>query len=377
MNFMSGRFDELEHTLLGLQKTGVPLIACYDGHFTACGSGDDLGAYYLIPKIALMLNVPLHQAVNLFYGAIVIVALLAATVGAMLLFQTKLLRTTAFLALLVLSGLSFYYGDVYIVTAAIPMVLVPWLLYLVRRPNVRLLACFCFGLGIILQFANIFRLHSGTAPLIFAVIVLWATYTLSWRARTILPLVILAGMGLSWGFFQSAESQRDRFLRSRTASYSPPSDAHAIWHSVYIGFGFLGNPWVPEYSDAVAIAKVKSISPKAGFVSPEYHRILQAETLRFIRQHPRFVAWTVFVKISVILMYLLLGANYGLLAAIRCRRPQVYSKAFWAALSFSSLNGILTYPRISYLLGFLTFAVLYGLVSIQTCCGEDSLTDGT
>lgn len=39
--------------------------------------------------------------------------------------------------------------------------------------------------------------------------------------------------------------------------------------------------------------------------------------------------------------------------------------AFWSGMIFNSLFGILAIPTLSYLMGFITLAVLYGIFSID------------
>ena len=53
---MEVRYQELKESIDGLIQTGIPLIT-YDGkNFGSSGVGDDIGAYYFIPKIAVLFD---------------------------------------------------------------------------------------------------------------------------------------------------------------------------------------------------------------------------------------------------------------------------------------------------------------------------------
>ena len=74
---------------------------------------------------------------------------------------------------------------------------------------------------------------------------------------------------------------------------------------------------------------------------------------------------TFFAKIGILLMYLVIFANVGLVAAFFYPKPWQIECAFWGALATSSLFSILVLPTIEYSLGFIAFATLYGIVSIN------------
>ncbi len=100
-------------------------------------------------------------------------------------------------------------------------------------------------------------------------------------------------------------------------------------------------------------------------LSPEYERILRHQTLRIARDHPLFILATLFAKVRVVLFLLLCWANLGLLAALFYPKDRAMESAFWAALAFTSLFGVIAVPQVQYLLGFMAFATLYGLVSLD------------
>ena len=105
--------------------------------------------------------------------------------------------------------------------------------------------------------------------------------------------------------------------------------AHALWHSVYIGLGYLSNEVVTSYNDQVAYDKVQSLVPGTLYESPEYHHILRQQVGLIVWQHPQLVLYTVAAKLGVIGAMFLVFANVGLIAAERVRKPLGLELPFW------------------------------------------------
>ena len=127
------------------------------------------------------------------------------------------------------------------------------------------------------------------------------------------------------------------------------------------------------YKDSVAEDKVRSISPNTVKRSPEYEQILKYEVLYILRYKRDFFIYTVFAKIGVMLFFLLKSANLGLIAAYFYPKNRSLDFAFVSALLFSSLFGILVMPLVHYVLGFIAFALFYGLVSVNEAIERDVL----
>jgi hypothetical protein len=140
---------------------------------------------------------------------------------------------------------------------------------------------------------------------------------------------------------------------------------HPFWHTIFLGFGYLQNQWGLRYDDAIGAATVNHLIPGGALMySPIYETTLRNHLVVLFRQDPDFFIETIFAKIGVIFGYFLRWANVGIIAA--CLRPQslVLTGAFGVALAWSALPGLLTMPVPCYLLGFSTFAALWGLVSV-------------
>jgi len=55
------------------------------------------------------------------------------------------------------------------------------------------------------------------------------------------------------------------------------------------------------------------------------------------------------------------------------RKPVWLELAFWLAIAFNGLYGILVLPNPKYLVGLIAFAALYGVYSIEFAAGQPNL----
>ncbi len=139
-----------------------------------------------------------------------------------------------------------------------------------------------------------------------------------------------------------------------------------IWHSIYIGFGFLKYDKLNiDYNDQCAMDKVESVDPNILFASKKYCEILRQEVFKILMNYPFFAIRTVFAKIGVILFYILLFANIGLITTLYYPKPASFHWSFITAIFFNALFGVLTLPTIYYSLGVIAVSFLYGIININ------------
>jgi hypothetical protein len=186
-----------------------------------------------------------------------------------------------------------------------------------------------------------------------------------WKEKVILILLLVMSVSAPIFYFDKIMKQRDIYLRKNGSAYEPFTRGHAFWHSVYIGFGFLSNEYGIKYKDEIGIEKVRSISPKTRYLSQDYEMIIRGEVFNLIKNHPLFVTQTIFAKLGVIIFYFLIFCNAGLIAVVLHRKTWQLEIAFISALMFNALFGILVIPDYRYLMGFIGFTTLYGIVSID------------
>lgn len=363
MNIMPCRYEELSRTIAGYEKTGIELLA-FDGNtLRATGITDDYGIYYWIPKISRIFNLNLSHSIDLFFAGILLLSLLISISVVCLSFRNLFAKLIGIIVLIVLSCYAFWIGDVYVLNSAVPISIVPCLLLLDSKEKIGLpFYIFSFFSGACISLAHYIRIHSGTSTLIFFMIVILLS-KFSRLKKTFLAVSLAVGMLIVFVFFNHLFNERDNYLKKHFSSYQPPRNQHPIWHSIYVGLGYLPNPYGIIYRDERAIDKVKSIAPNAEYLSEEYEEILKSEVLRIAQTNPQFVIKLFCYKVLKIIFYFLIFSNIGLVLAFIYPQSLSINAAFFAALSFSALPGILVIPMHAYLLGFIAFAALYGLMN--------------
>jgi hypothetical protein len=365
VNVMPTRYRDLLRSLAGYQRTGVPLVAWVDGAFGPSGGLDDVGSYYLIPKLSAALGISIAAAIDSFYLSLLALALLAGSCGFLVLFRRWSARAVALIGLFLLTGIAYRVGDVYVFFFATAVIAVPWTLVL-TLPFTRLfgLRLYLLLIGAIIGIANVVRSHAGTAALIFVCVVVGLHLSAERRQKWVLFVCLGIGLLVPKVFFAHAIAQRNAFLVTRCPEYGSLTAQHPLWHVVYLGLGYLQNDYGIRWDDSVSYEKVQSVKPGTIYGSPEYERILKQEVLMFVRQRPLFVFMTLASKAGVTLVVLLLSANLGLLAVAYHRKSWPVELAFFLAIAFSSLFAIVAYPLPQYMLGLIAFGTLYGITSL-------------
>jgi hypothetical protein len=364
---MPSRYDQLKEALDGFRFTGIPLIAQTSTGLRPAGFGDDIGAYYFIPKLALILDVTLDQAITIFYAIALVSAVALGSGGFILLFRSWKGIVLAPMALTMLSYIFFArIGDVYLISLALPIAIIPLFLYLAKI-DMRgiLLISFSALAGLFIGLADYVRAHAGTALFFFLGVAAFWHLKLSRLKRVAIVGALIAGVLLGHAFFQVLIAKRDRYLSANLSEPVVLLSRHPVWHSIYIGLGFLNNDYGLAYLDEVAIKKVHSLLPTARYLSEDYENALRREVVRLISIHPVFFVRTLFAKAGVVVMYILLSVNVGFIAAWYRQIPSCLMIAFWGAIFLSSVTGLLIIPKPEYLAGMMAFGVLYGVYSVN------------
>jgi hypothetical protein len=365
MNIMPIRYKSMIDAVQGYQSTGMPLVASQNGHLYPAGFSDDMGIYYFIPKLIAGFGFSIDQAIDIFFTTIALLMYACAVAGLFRFFMQWNQRLVGLVVLSVLSIYAFKFGDVYIVSFFFTVATVPWILISIRYAAHSVSPFYIFPIvSFFVPIANIIRTHSGSGVALFMVVVLIAG-TIKLRSKIIIFLFMFMAVLGPMLFFHHLIQQRNTYVKQHDPDVQTTQGTHPFWHSVYIGLGFIDNPYVEKYQDEVAAAKVKEVNPKAGYLSEEYSHILKQEILKIILKHPRVVIYNLAVKAGIIIFIFLIPLiNISPIAAFFWKKPPGIEIAFWASLSFSMLFGLLVVPEPQYLLGFIAFAGLYFIASI-------------
>ena len=373
---MDSRYESLHQTLMGTNKADIPLIA-HDGiNFIIPGGSDNQGIHYFIPTIAKYLDIPLDNAIIVFYFSWNLLALGLGILGSLLLYKSYLQKLISIVALLLLSIIVFRHGYIYSFQASAVIATIPLFIYFIKLNRISpAFVVICIFIGAWLGISNILRSYAGVGPLIFITFVLTYNFRVAIKTNTIVAVLIFSGFLIPTQYENYLIGQRDIYIEVHEPAGQKKA-SYPFWHSIYIGFGYLQNDYGIEYKDSIAIEKVRSYSPKVKYLSQEYNDQLKKEVFKLIKNHPTFVIQTLAAKFGNILIILILFSNIGLLAAIYYPKGKSIELAFLFATIFQTSFGILVMPEIWYLLGFISFSVIYGVLSINEALHRGCIQDG-
>ncbi len=366
IQMMPWRLENLQATIDGFLASGSLLATKVGDAYGRADVSDDPGLYLFAAPLGAWLGLDAAQTATLFFLGILALAVVAGSLGVWWAFGTPLSRGIGVVALGALAIVAAKVGDVYVVSTAVLMAFVPWLLAVVRERSMRALLVFAALAGLLGGGSNLIRSHSSTA---LAIVALAAFALATWaptKMRALAAVVLLATMLIAPAGLSLVHRQRDAFLA--TVEELPPiaASGHPLWHSVYIGLGYVPNDHGITYLDEVAFAFVQERAPGALSGSKESESILRAEVFRLATTDPAFVARGVGAKLLAIAGYLLVFANIGLLALVVARPPWSELAPLLVGLSFSALPGIIAIPVPNYLTGFIAMSTLLGIVGIDS-----------
>ena len=367
ITLMAARWSTLQVSAAGFQKTGVRLVGWDGGHLVPTQYKDDSGLDYYVPQFASFLHLSLADATDLFIFGVVMLSSAIGLAGLMLVLKGRGLKVWAVCEVALLAVLSVGIGDVYAIQSAVVILTVPWVLYFSRDWEGGSRFSFFFVVGVLAGVANFVRSQAGTTVLVFCFLLLGLYGKGSSRRRILLLSCLLAGVAASTLYYRHAFVVRDAYIQNHDSAYRPPAPRqHPLWHSVYIGLGFVSNPYVPGgYCDQVGMNAVQKASATTSFFSPEYDRVLGQQVYKLATSHPYVVLVNVAAKLGILQLTALLAGNIGLLAAICYPKPRSLEGAFLMATGVGAVQGLLVIPNTKYVLGGVAMLVLYGLVSIN------------
>lgn len=378
---MPCRKDALESTLEGYKLTEVHLVA-YDDPcsgpgqiFSPAGIGEDIGSYYFIPRLAQFTGIELEIIIQLIYSGFVFLSLISASIAIWLYFRSLLAKVIGVMALSALSLIIAAIGDYYIFAGSIPMAIVPWLIYMIKKPpkNIKYLYLFFFLIGIILSMGHLIRSHSSTGVIIFILIsFVFIDKPYSIKQKFISILFLSLSMCLIFNWFDSIVDQRNEYLSSVETNFDLSGD-RVMWHNIYYSLGYLKNNYGQvdgyeshEASDSYSVKRAFEIDPNVKLLSREYEDILRKETFSFIKSHKLFFLKSIIAKTGVMLTYILAFMNIGVLIFLYYKTSLEFNLPFLSGIVFNMLFGVITTPEYLYLTGLFLFSVLYSIYIIDS-----------
>ncbi len=363
-----GRFIHLGFINEGFKRSGIPWVE-YDGsQLIPFCAADDIGIYWLIPRIAHALDCSVERAICIFFYGSALFSWTLGIIGFFLLYRSVVQRFVAFIGLSSLLLLTLYIGDVYILYSSAAMALMPLGMYLSLN-DTKPIYYGIFGVfaGLFMGITHLGRSYSAVPPLLFVLILCWFQRDCARSKKGILTCAIFLGL-MSVVFFTHQQKNRyHAYIQQNYPTAQLDNYQHGIWHTIYCGLGFFKfmNKRNIEWNDSCAqnfIEKMKQ-NKKNADLSGEH--ILKTEIINIMRNESHFMVFSLFGKIGVLILFLLLSAQIGLIAAFIVRKPLVIDLSFFIALAISAVFPLLAMPFLTYGLSFISCAVLYNIVSIN------------
>jgi hypothetical protein len=288
-SLLATRADGYEASVEVLADGGPPLLgyaAEQAEEYVPLGVTDDQGAYVVVPLVAHLLGLDdATTALEMVFLAVVFMTLVVYPLVFYALFRSTAAAAVAPLVLLAGARL-LYYQDVYWVPALAALALLPPLLLIDRRwPRWSFPAL--LGLLVLASMASSFRSNAGLGVAIAAAIVVLGR---PWP----IPRKGLAVAALAVAYFSFSVLGMSAIREYRDSWVGDPEFAqgvaasHPVWHTAYIGLGYVPNDYGLRYRDEDAIETVEQIEPGTTYLSAEYEEILRERYVDIATGNPGF-----------------------------------------------------------------------------------------
>jgi hypothetical protein len=358
---MSSRYVEIVQAARGSACTHTTAVAFTGHNYIQAGMSDDPGMAELIPIIAHLTGTSLASAFDLTVLSVICLGSLIGYAGFWQMFSNQQVRWLGAAIFLCLGLAQARAADVYVFQTSPLIAGIPWVLHFALTRNSFALNLSAAVLAFVCSWSSLVRIGTTTVCLAFLL-----TLFLCWRPsrKTFLRLlIVLVAGGPALLFQHNLTRHRDEIL-ARFGATATAVEKHPVWHSIYVGLGFVPNSEVPRFSDTVAMDRARSVDPTVVYTSARYESILRSEVLRIARHRPLVVVENLAAKggIVMLLALILLFPSRRLLF----REPDVLwlDAAFAAAIVVSSMNAILVAPKPVYLLTFLCLTFLYSAIKL-------------
>ena len=376
-NLMPFRYEQLDQTLIGYQMTGMPLVTYDSNQFIPAGISDDTGIYYFVPKIANFFNLGLDQSISAFFLFFFCSSILVSLFSIFKIFPNIKQRATSLFFVFTISVYMFLRGDIYIMSSTTMLTIIPLSYYLKKKGLINYIHYIIyFGFGLLISVSNFIRSNSATGVLLFLLLFVFLTQKANKKFLIYTYLVLVAGFLITNLFFASLKSDRDDYLNSINAVKAENFvKGHSFWHTVYLGLGYLNNPYKIEYSDNCGFMRAKLFQPNIVYYSNEYENLMKNEVINLLKMDPWFITKTIISKLGVVIFYLLIFSNIGIIYIFKSFKNLTFNIPILICLMFNLIFPLLTMPFPSYLMGAVCTVMILSVISMDIDNNKNKLND--
>jgi ABC-type multidrug transport system fused ATPase/permease subunit len=218
----------------------------------------------------------------------------------------------------------------------------------------------------LISVSNFIRSNSATGVLLFLLLFVFLTQKANKKLLVYTYVVLFAGYLISNLFIASLKKEKTNYLNSINATKVENFvDGHVFWHTAYIGLGFLNNHYKIEYNDNCGFARAKLLQPNVIYLSNEYENLLKNEVINLLKTDPWFIAKTILSKFGVIMFYLLIFSNIGLIYIFNAFKSLTFNIPVLICLIFNLSFPLIAMPFPSYLMGTVCSVIILSIISMD------------
>ena len=260
-------------------------------------------------------------------------------------------------------------SDIYWMTGWVLALGLPLILLVHARRWSRWSVAGLVALMLLASFANSVRANAGL-PLLLSALVVVVLRQVGWLRRVgIAALLLGAYLLVSPLAFVPLTNARDHYLHQNLTAIYPSS--HAVWHSAFIGLGYIPNRFGIYWLDEVGFHKAHHVDPNVLIDSRHYLSIMRGLYFHMLVAHPGFVLHGYLVKARIVLLdsythWKGILVLLPLMLAVGPRRRQLRTQALilLPAPLVTAVAPVMTIPSTTYALGFRTSVGLYWLLGL-------------
>jgi len=237
------------------------------------------------------------------------------------------------------------------------LLLLPVVLLLYKKWAERNIWLLC-AVAVVASFASSIRGSSGLPVLLSSIAVVFLRVP-SWSRRlAVVAMLAVAYLSISNFAIHAIQTHRDAVVGVDMTT--PYPSGHVVWHTAYVGLGYLNNPYGLKYKDEVAVAAAERAHPGVIYGTKAYENTVRGLFLSFVKHHPGFVIRSYLEKASVSIRHAFeqfplafLLVPLMLVVGPNRRLQRSYVLLTVPALLITAASPIVSIPLLSYEVGWL------------------------
>jgi hypothetical protein len=237
------------------------------------------------------------------------------------------------------------------------------------------------AIALVAGFASSIRANAGLPVLLAAFALVLIKLEPFIQRLVVVALILVSYMALNSFALSGVQRHRDAIIHQNLSATYPES--HPVWHSAYLGLGYLDNRYRIRWDDATAFAWARHIDPKVELYSRQYESILKRRYFHILLTNPSFVLRTYATKTGVVVRHLVERYWLAFLALLslgvlrRQRQDWFWKYAFLCTIAGigAAVPPVLALPNVDFELGLLATCSVLALLILGRILGtaEDFL----